>query len=155
PQSSGLAASDLSDEVFAAITAAYIEHAEHARRKNLPSIPVRYRNNPYPGPAIKFEIGGREISAPAQAATVEILGVDQGRVEALVDGIRQQFWIRELGSHYYVRTRLTQRTLLRLPRYPRPAGVGSQESANSPMPGQVLRILVSIGQSVKPGDPLV
>ena len=152
PQSSGLAASDLSDEVFAAITAAYIEHTERARRKLLPSIPLRYRNNPYPSPAMKFEIGGREIS---QGSHPEILSVDQDRVEALVDGIRRQFWIRELGSHYYVRTSQAQRTVLRLPRYPRPASAGSQESANSPMPGQVLRILVSVGQSVKPGDPLV
>jgi propionyl-CoA carboxylase alpha chain len=152
---SGPAAGALSDEVFAAVTAAYIVGTEHARRKILPSIPVRYRNNPYPSPAMRFQIGGREIPAPAQGPKLEILGVSQERVEALVDGMRHQFWIREHGSHYYVRSSLAQRTVLRLPRYPRPASSSSQESANSPMPGQVLRILVSVGQTVKPGDPLV
>jgi propionyl-CoA carboxylase alpha chain len=155
PQSSNMVAEGLSDEIFAAVTAAYIEHTAHARRTILPSIPVGYRNNPYPRPAMKFEIGGRETSAPTQESRIENLGVDQERVEALVDGIRRQFWIRELGSHYYVRTSLAQRTVLRLPRHPRPVSGRSEESANSPMPGQVLRILVSIGQSVKPGDPLV
>lgn len=152
---SGSAAGGLSDEAFVAITAAYVEHTEHAGRKVLPSIPIRYRNNPYPSPAMKFEIGGREISAPPKDPELEIVGVNQDGVEALVEGIRRQFWIRQHGSHYYVRTRLAQRTVLRLPRYPRAAGAGSQESANSPMPGQVLRVLVSVGQSVKPGDPLV
>ena len=151
----GSAAGDLSDETFAQVTAAYIEYTEHARRKLLRSIPVRYRNNPYPSPAMKFEISGREISAPSQSSKAEILAVDHDRVEALVEGVRRQFWIRQHGSHYYVRTSLAQRTAVRLPRYPRPAGGSSQESANSPMPGQVLRILVSVGQSVNPGDPLV
>ena len=154
-RSADAAKTALSDEVFAAVTAAYIEHVEHARRRILPSIPVRYRNNPYSSPAIKFEISGRELSAPVSGAKVEILKVSPDGVAALVDGIRHQFWIQEHGSHYYVRTRTAQRTLTRMPRYPRRLGASSQESANSPMPGQVLRILVSEGQRVKAGDPLV
>jgi propionyl-CoA carboxylase alpha chain len=144
------------DEVFVAVTAAYIEHTEHARRRILPSLPLRYRNNPYPRPAMRFEIGGREFPFPVSGLELTILGVRENRVEVLVDGVRHQFWIQEHGSHYYyVRSRLTQRTVTRLPRYPGRSGGGSQDSANSPMPGQVLRILVKEGQSVKPGDPLV
>jgi acyl-CoA carboxylase subunit alpha len=151
----GSARGEPADEVFAAVASAYIQHAEHARRRILPSIPVRYRNNPYPSPAMRFEIGGREFPSPSPGSKLEVLGISQDRVEVLVEGIRHQFWIREHGSHYYVRSRLAQRTVTRLPRYPRRAGASSQESANSPMPGQVLRILVSEGQSVRPGDPLV
>jgi len=44
---------------------------------------------------------------------------------------------------------------LGLPRHPRPLSARQHETANSPMPGQVLRILVQAGQIVKSGDPLV
>jgi acyl-CoA carboxylase subunit alpha len=151
----GSARGEPADEVFAAVTAAYIQHAEHARRRILPSIPIRYRNNPYPSPAMMFDIGGREFPSSAPGLKLEVLRISQDQVEVLVDGIRHQFRIREHGTHYYVRSRLAQRTVTRLPRYPRRAGASSQESANSPMPGQILRILVSEGQSVKPGDALV
>ena len=45
-------------------------------------------------------------------------------------------------------------TLHRLPRFPQRVASG-HEAANSPMPGQVLRILVREGQAVKSGDSLV
>src|SRR5262249_48926091 len=59
------------------------------------------------------------------------------------------------GQAYYIRSSLGQRTVVRLPRYPRRAGAGEHQTANSPMPGQVLRVLVTQGQHVKAGDALV
>jgi len=43
----------------------------------------------------------------------------------------------------------------KLTRYPRKAGAAGQATANSPMPGKVLRVVVEKGQSVSAGDPLV
>jgi acetyl-CoA carboxylase biotin carboxylase subunit len=142
------------DGVFASVVAAYIERTEHAQRRILPSIPVRFRNNPYPSPAVKFSINGHEIEAPRDNS-VEVLRVEGGQVEALVDGVRYHFQLRQHGDDYFVHSNLAQRTVTRLPRYPRHAGAGTHESANSPMPGQVLRVLVSEGQTVKAGDALV
>src|SRR5215469_14141332 len=142
------------DQIFAALVAAYIERTEHVQRKILPSIPVRFRNNPYPSAAIKFSIYGQEIEAPKDNS-VEVLRVETGQVEALIDGVHYQFQVRQHGDDYFVHSNFAQRTVTRLSRYPRHAGAASHESANSPMPGQVLRVLVSEGQTVKAGDPLI
>src|SRR6478672_2699267 len=48
------------DRVFCAVTRAYIERTEHARRTILPSIPARFRNNPTDAPAMKFTVGKNE-----------------------------------------------------------------------------------------------
>jgi propionyl-CoA carboxylase alpha chain len=143
------------DAICAAVVGAYIEHTEHAQGRILPSIPVRFRNNPYPRPALKLSIRGREIESRGTKPGVEILRVEAEVVEALVDNVRQRFQVRRHGDHYFVHSSLFQRTVTRLPRYPRRAGSGTQEAANSPMPGQVLRILVTEGQSVKAGDALI
>jgi propionyl-CoA carboxylase alpha chain len=158
------------DQVFAEIAHAYRQHTEHKRRKVLPSIPLRFRNNPYPAPADKFEIGGKEFqvsagilksptfSAKSAESTghprLEILAVDNESVIALVDGVRHHFQVRRVGQAYFLRSDLGQRAVTGLPRYPRAEGPGRQ-AANSPMPGQVLRVLAMPGQRVQPGDPLV
>ena len=85
---------------------------------------------------MKFEIVGREYSAHAQSGC-------------------ERYQIHQNGDEYYVRSALVQRTVRRLPRYPGAAGKALHETANSPMPGLVLRILVSVGQHVQPGEPLV
>jgi acetyl-CoA carboxylase biotin carboxylase subunit len=143
------------DAHLAAVLRAHIERSEHAQRKILPTIPVCYRNNPYPSPAMKLEIGGRAFSVSARAPGVEVLHTGNGHAEALIDGVRHQFHIHRHDDTYYVRSKFAQRKIVRLPRYPRRAGVGEHETANSPMPGQVLRILVVEGQHVKPGDHLM
>src|SRR5215469_12242526 len=143
------------DAICAAVVGAYIEHTEHAQRRILPSIPVRFRNNPYPRPALKLSIHGREVELRGTEPGVEILRVEAWLVEALVDNIRQRFQVWRHGDQYFVHSNIFQRTVTRLPRYPRRAGVGTQEAANSPMPGQVLRILVTEGQAVKAGDALI
>jgi acetyl/propionyl-CoA carboxylase alpha subunit len=142
-------------EICATVVAAWIESTEHARRQVLPSVPVRFRNNPYPASALKFAIDGHEFHARGSGPDVEILSVKDDHVEALAGGLRYHFRVRHHGDEYYVHSNFAQRTVLRLPRFPRRAGSSSQEAANSPMPGQVLRVLVVEGQPVKPGDPLV
>src|SRR5215472_15179704 len=142
------------DRVFAAIAHGWAERTEHAQRKILPTVPLRFRNNPYPAPVVRFAIAGREVHLRAGAPTPEILTVDGESMEAVVDGIRHHFFVRRAGDTYYVRSDLGQRAVVRQPRYPRAASAGRQ-AANSPMPGQVLRVVISPGQRVTPGDPLV
>jgi acetyl/propionyl-CoA carboxylase alpha subunit len=143
------------DSICAAVVAAYITHREHGHRQILPSIPLRFRNNPYPSPAMKFEIGGQFHEATWSDSVLQVLKVTQDRVDALVEGVRRSFLVRQHGDDYYVRSHQVQSKVTRLSRYPRHIRAGSQESANSPMPGQVLRIMVSEGQKVQPGEPLV
>jgi 3-methylcrotonyl-CoA carboxylase alpha subunit/geranyl-CoA carboxylase alpha subunit len=124
------------DESLAEAVCAFIEASEHAQRAILPTIPVAFRNNPYPQPPMRFEISGLEYAVTA------------GK-------LRPEFQIHQHGDEYYIRSAFVQRTVRRLTRYPRPAASQCRETANSPMPGRVLRILVTTGQPVKPGDPLV
>jgi propionyl-CoA carboxylase alpha chain len=72
-----------------------------------------------------------------------------------VNGVRYRFHIRRHEDQYFVHSHFAQRTVTRLSRYPQRTGSASHESANSPMPGQVLRVLVTVGQRVKAGDPLL
>jgi acetyl/propionyl-CoA carboxylase alpha subunit len=148
------------DRTFCSVTRAYIERSEHARRRILPSIPPRFRNNPTAAPAVKFAIGNREYRVDSAPSAVEVLSFGLDHVDALVidslgNGVRYRFNIRQHGADYYVRSALGQRQITRLPRFPEKTAGSQHQSANSPMPGQVLRILVVEGQSVKPGDALV
>ena len=142
------------DGIFGGVLRAYIEQREHAERRILPSIPLRYRNNPYPAAAMKLETAGRELRA-GKDEKFSVLSVREGGIDALIDGVRHHFEVRQHGDHYYVRSSLGQRTIKRLSRFPQAAASGHHQAANSPMPGQVLRIVVAPGQQVKIGDPLV
>jgi len=169
------------DQVFAEVARAYGEHREVTRRTILPSAPIHYRNNPYArriGSSGYRCIGASETQKPSdhQERQVEIVRIADDIVDAVVDGIKYEFRIRFAaeGGHgptgggatratsgdtesqtLYIRSSLGQRTVVRLSRYPRRAGAGERQTANSPMPGQVLRVLVTQGQQVKLGDALI
>jgi acetyl/propionyl-CoA carboxylase alpha subunit len=149
------AANEELDRIFCSVTRAYIEHTEHARRRILPSIPPRFRNNPTPAPAMKFSVGKREYQPGDSHGTIDTLSVGEDHVDALVKGVRYRFDICQHGADYYIRSSLGQQRVTRLPRFPEKTASSQHQSANSPMPGQVLRILVAEGQKVKPGDGLV
>ena len=153
------------ERMFCSVVRAYIERTEHAQRKILPSIPPRFRNNPTAAPAMKFMVGENEYQVGGAPEAIEVISVGREQVDALVfysqggdsqgGGVRYRFKVRKHGADYYVRSSLGQRRVRRLPRFPEKASGGQHQSANSPMPGQVLRILVAEGQAVKPGDGLI
>ncbi len=78
-----------------------------------------------------------------------------GRITLTIDGITQTYEIHESGNQVFVQSPQGATTLTRLPRHPRSSASSHHQTANSPMPGQVLRILVREGQPVKTGDSLV
>ena len=143
------------ERTFCSVVRTYIERTEHARRTILPSIPLRFRNNPTPAPAMKFAVGEREYPVGDTYATIELVSIGKDHVDALIARVRHRFHIRQHGADYYVRSSLGQRQVTRLPRFPEKVASEKHQSANSPMPGQVLRILVAEGQQVKPGDGLI
>jgi propionyl-CoA carboxylase alpha chain len=149
------AADEELDRLFCLVARAYIERAEHGRGKILPSIPPRFRNNPTPAPAMKFAVGEKEYKGGDSRDAIEVMAVGEHHVDTLVKGVRYRFDIRRHGEDYYVRSSLGQQRVTRLPRFPERTASEKHQSANSPMPGQVLRILVLEGQAVKPGDALI
>jgi acetyl/propionyl-CoA carboxylase alpha subunit len=77
-----------------------------------------------------------------------------GRITLSIDGLTRTYEVYEFGESIFVQSAGAAVTMHRLSRFPRRVSSGHQ-AANSPMPGQVLRILVREGQQVQAGDSLV
>lgn len=153
--------------------ALYLQNQWQASNELPAELPPSYRNNPYRDPSIRFRIGADDVEvswsrtgAGAYRArvfdstvTAQVLssipeGVS-GVIRIEIDGIQRAFRIAEAGDELYVHSSLGSRVIKRLPRLPAPQAASEQASANSPMPGKVLKILVETGQRVSAGDPLI
>jgi 3-methylcrotonyl-CoA carboxylase alpha subunit len=139
----------------------------------LAELPPGYRNNPYRDPSTRFRIGGDEIVVSwsrtgdgvyrarvfDSTVTAQVLSSTSEGLSSVIrieiDGAHREFKIVEAGDELYVHSSLGSRVINRPPRHPVPQAASEQASANSPMPGKVLKILVEAGQKVSAGDPLI
>jgi len=140
---------DPADHITAAV--AYIEAT---RKTPFPN----YRNNPYRDSSIALRVNGKDLVVPCGARTPACrvhTHVNAGEISLELNGITRTYEIAETGDHLFVHSPEADVAIQRLPRHPRPAAASRHQTANSPMPGQVLRILVQEGQQVKMGDALV
>ena len=119
----------------------------------LQGVPPNYRNNPYRSPTFKLRAHNRDLTVDVGSARTPMNAGNQ--ITLTHDGITRTYEIKQAGDEIFVHSPTTSLAIARLPRHPRPASATQRESANSPMPGQVLRILVQEGQQVKTGDSLV
>jgi len=69
--------------------------------------------------------------------------------------LQQNFRIAEANDQLFLQCSDSTKVVTRLARYPRTLVASEHESAFAPMPGQVLKILVEVGQHVSTGDALV
>ncbi len=118
-----------------AVLDAYLQARAQQQRRILPSIPAGYRNNPL----------------ERRNSPVRLLAAEPRHVRAEIDGVQRSYDFSEDEHHYWI----GDRVFPRVSRYPPEDAAASAESASSPMPGKVLRILVETGANVRPGDPLV
>jgi propionyl-CoA carboxylase alpha chain len=132
------------------ITAAVL-YLEKTRNTPFPN----YRNNPYREPSIKLRIDTEEISEQFHEISQDAYHLGQHQITLTTDNVTRTYDIALAGDQIFVQSQTASTTIQRLPRHPRPASASQRETANSPMPGQVLRILVKAGQQVKTGDSLV
>jgi acetyl-CoA carboxylase biotin carboxylase subunit len=158
-----------SPETFAAIVALYLLKTWQSERDILTNIPAGYRNNPYRDPSVRFRIGGAEIDLCYQRLDDDEYSVYSGdwRAEARIlhfephtiriefDGVQSTYTISVTGPDFFVHSFHGSQLVTRLPRYPDQTSGSNDESAESPMPGQVIKVLVQEGQDVAAGDPLV
>ncbi|MBZ5603680.1 MAG: ATP-grasp domain-containing protein [Acidobacteriia bacterium] len=114
---------------------AYRDARRQATRAVLPHVPSGYRNNPFQ-------------PAPPRA---QVISCDEGHIRVEIDGAQYSFDVSEDASRHWI----GDFSFARESRYPSEEGAASEESASSPMPGKVLRILVEPNGEVQPGDPLV
>jgi acetyl/propionyl-CoA carboxylase alpha subunit len=129
----------------------------HVARSPLKGIPPNYRNNPYRDASIKLRIhnGDITVNVAQTFSSVSILARTDNQITLAADGITRSYRIKVAGDEIFVHSPTASLAITRLPRHPRPASATQRETANSPMPGQVLRVLVREGQQVKTGDSLV
>jgi acetyl/propionyl-CoA carboxylase alpha subunit len=152
-----------------AIAAAlYLQQSWQSADSLLSQIPPSYRNNPYRAPSIKLKVGETEtevawqfvggkfeVTAMGENFTAEILACERGAIRLAIDGVQREFRITEVGDTLYVHSSLGSRVVSRLARHPIPQSASASGAASSPMPGVVLKILVSEGQQVAAGDALL
>jgi len=162
------------DRASAIAAAFYLQKNWQAANPLLSQIPAGYRNNPYRDPSIKLKLGeqqaevswrqiacgGFEVQALGASLIVEILTYEHGQIRLAMDGVQREFRITEVGNpeidgRLYVHSSLGSRVVVRQPRHPLPQSATEQGAASSPMPGQVLKILVSEGQRVTAGEALL
>ncbi len=123
----------------------------------LQGVPANYRNNPYRGHSMKLRIHNRDLTVDVAQTflSVSVLARSDNQITLTSDGLTRNYEIKQAGDEIFVHSPTASLAITRLPRHPRPASATQRESANSPMPGQVLRVLVQEGQQVKTGDSLV
>jgi 3-methylcrotonyl-CoA carboxylase alpha subunit len=151
----------------------YLQNQWRASNELLAELPPGYRNNPYRDPSIRFQIGADDVEVSwsrtgagayrvrvfDSTVTAQVLSSIRegasGVIRIEIDGVQRAFRIVEAGDELYVHSSLGSRVIKRPPRHPAPQAASEQASANSPMPGKVLKILVETGQKVSAGDPLI
>ncbi|MGH9755311.1 MAG: biotin/lipoyl-containing protein, partial [Blastocatellia bacterium] len=149
--------------------ALYLQNQWRASNELLAELPPGYRNNSYRDPSIRFRIGDEDvevswsqIGAGACRARVfdstvvaQVLSCSPGSIRIEIDGVQRAFKITEAGDELYVHSSLGSRVIKRPTRHPLRQAASEEGSANSPMPGKVLKILVETGQKISSGDPLI
>jgi acetyl/propionyl-CoA carboxylase alpha subunit len=164
-----IATDNSADALAACVVAIYSSKRQKAQATILPDIPANYRNNPFRRTSIKLQVGGAAIevswqwtgddwfaiSAGDWQGNAHLVSFEPGGIRLSIDGIQELFRIAEAGDHIFVQSPSMSRVVTRLPRYPQAHARSEHESAYAPMPGQVLKILVEVGQRVSAGDALV
>lgn len=96
-----------------------------------------------------------EVNVNSRSMTVRLLEWRQGLAALEIDGIARRYDISAEDDLIEIASGAGIWRVRRSKRFPETEGARSRESANAPMPGQVLKILVTEGQHVKTGEPLV
>lgn len=156
-------------ELFAAVAALYVHKKRQLDAEVLPHIAPNYRNNPFREPSIKLEIAGDALEVSWRAttgdefavtcgdwqSTLRLVSFARGSLQVSIDGLQRNFRIAEANDQLFLQCADSTKAVTRLARYPRSLAASEHESAFAPMPGQVLKILVEVGQQVSTGDALV
>jgi acetyl-CoA carboxylase biotin carboxylase subunit len=137
--------------------------------QNANGLPPGYRNSPFRNPSIKLQLDDREIEVSwrhiaGESYEVEVFGssieaqvisYEPDAIRLSLDGIQRSFRIVSANDRFYVHSTLGPQVIRRIPRHPVRQSMSEAGAASSPMPGQVLKVLVEVDQRVVAGDPLI
>jgi acetyl/propionyl-CoA carboxylase alpha subunit len=86
---------------------------------------------------------------------VELVAASADRVTLNLGGVRRSFGVTRYGNDVYVDSPLGPVRFHLLPRFPDPADQVAAGSLLAPMPGSVIRVAVSVGDTVTAGQPIL
>jgi acetyl/propionyl-CoA carboxylase alpha subunit len=156
----------------AAIAATLAAH-ERARGETrpLPALEPGFRNNRFQSQWIDFRsgerllqvrydnLGGGRLHIAVDSSEAEIVRVASARGAELVFesgcGVRRRFRICRDGEIHYVHSREGSLALIEQPRFPEHDLKQTPGACVAPMPGKVVKLLVTEGQQVEADEPLV
>lgn len=132
-------------------------------------LPSGWRNNFYQMQEENLKTGGETFSIRyraegnrfsffigEQSFQTEWISGSSNTIVLAVDGCRMAFTLVQQGEHLYIHIPgYGSLEVAILPRFPESQGAGDNGTYSSPMPGEVIDVLVCEGQAVEPGAPLV
>ncbi|MGN9813287.1 ATP-binding protein [Micromonospora sp. BQ11] len=117
-------------------------------------IEVHYRLD-RTGALAEWSVRSTDDDATGDRPTVSLVEAAPDRVVLDVDGVRQAFRVRRVGSEVFVDGPVGATSLTALPRLPLPTAELAAGSLVAPLPGAVTRVHVAVGQRVAAGDLLL
>jgi len=145
-------------------------HTRHTNTKSLPHIPSGWRNNFYQAQQQSFQIGEQTIHCQyrqGQSKSFDFTIMEQNYSVSLVEKQttsivliigrhRLHFTIAETDDELFIQQSDFGTAVGRkVARFPEAEIEAVQGGYLSPMPGEVIKVLVEAGSSVKSGDPLL
>jgi acetyl-CoA carboxylase biotin carboxylase subunit len=133
-------------------------------------VPAGWRNNFYTPQQEKYSYHGYEfpIAYKSSGNTLEIEFAEKQFVSKTVstnvssplifeiDGIRRKFYVSKNGHQYFIQSpQLGQIALNNVERFPLPQSEAVKGGYIAPMPGEIITVLVNVGDAVKSGDALL
>ncbi len=139
------------------------------QRSLLKAMPSAWRNNFYEYPKESYEVGAerREVSYRKQGNTFHFLIGEEGfqvifvekvshHLHLEINGVRQKFHLSQKGKVYFIHSATTGNIEINLlDRFPEKEKEKVKGDYVSPMPSQVIKVLVQAGDEVEEGDGLV
>jgi propionyl-CoA carboxylase alpha chain len=157
------------DVAHAVATALWLQEQRRASASVLRGLPSGWRNNPSQMQEIAFTCGGQtltvryrvrghgriDVQSGGDAHEAHIHGWDAAGIVLVTDRVRRSYGIRAHAGTFYVSSTLGHSELQVVARFPEPQTEVVHGGCLAPMPGRILAVRVSTGQSVRKGDPLV
>ncbi len=98
---------------------------------------------------------GPTVTVDGSSVDLRVVHATGDRVDLEVDGVRREVRVERVGALVYIDSSLGNTTMRVVDRFPDHAHEGAAGSLHAPLPGTVTRVLVSEGEEVLAGQPLL
>ena len=165
-----LSASAAGDPALHAVAAALVtQHRRRAGARVLATLPSGWRNAPSAPQATAFKVDGRELEVTYTITGERVDATVDGRalprlratrtgpdgVDLECEGKRRRYRVHRVGMALYVDSSDGSLALTEVERFPDPGDQVHVGSLLAPMPGNVVRVEVAVGDVVEAGQPVV